>query len=158
VQRANAIDQLERAGEAWRDTSVALGQHIRGLTKAPRLYADAIRYVQAAQADEGVQRAVLASLPRLGREAGLTTTRLARSGCLTIATKEVGRFQESWRLLAPEESEVLAARFTRSSQASQKANLAVTAADRVADQPSLSPGLTARSRLERTQSLGGGSR
>lgn len=156
VQRASAIDKLQEAREAWADTSVALGQHIRGLTKAPRLYADAIAVVQEAHAHEGVRRAVLAALPRLGREAGLTTTRLARTGSLTIANKEVGRFQESWRLLTPDESEVLAARFTRSGHASQAASIAVTQLDRASDRRSTSPEATsARPHLERRRALGG---
>lgn len=130
VQRANALDQLKRATNAWQDAATALGQHIRGLTKAPRLYADAIGAVQQAHTHETVRRAVLASLPRLGREAGLTTTRLAQSSSLAVATKDVGRFQESWRLLTPDESQVLAARFARSGETSQTASISVTQLDR----------------------------
>jgi hypothetical protein len=159
VQRAHAIDHLERARRAWTDTSVALGQHIRGLTKAPRVYADAIGAVQEAHTHEGVRRAVLAALPRLGREAGLTTTHLARTGSLTIATKEVGRFQESWRLLTPDEGEVLAARFTRSGQASQTASIAVSQLDRDADgRKHAQKAVSVHCRLEQSRVMGGLSR
>jgi hypothetical protein len=156
VQRAHAIDHLERARQAWTDTSVALGQHIRGLTKAPRVYADAIGAVQEAHAHEGVRRAVLAALPRLGREAGLTTTHLARTGCVSIATKEVGRFQESWRLLTPDEGDVLAARFTRSGQASRTASIAVSQLDRATDRRDHTPETVSANRgLEQGRVLGG---
>ena len=130
IQLASTLDQTDVARQAWEDAAAALGQHVRGLTRAPRLYADAIHVVQHAHAHDGVRRAVLAALPRLGREAGLATTHLASRDSLVVATRRIGRTGPTWRLLSPAESDALAAHFIDSGHATQTAYLSVDRLER----------------------------
>jgi hypothetical protein len=122
VQHAVACDELHAASAAWEAAATALGQHIRGLTKAPRLYSDAVRTTTSqVPHNPTLGAAVLAALPRLGEDAGGTFRRLAETGSLVLATKEVGRFQASWRMLAPDEARHIAGLLGSAGQSSNRA-------------------------------------
>lgn len=123
VRNAVALDELHDAGRAWQGAADALGQHVRGLTKAPRLYADAVgTAIDQAPHSTSLGLAVLSALPRLGSDASSTITHLAESNSLAVATKEVGRFQANWRMLTPTDAETLAQRFEAAGRASQRAH------------------------------------
>jgi hypothetical protein len=123
VQHAVAHDELDDARTAWGSAAAALGQHVRGLSKAPRVYADAVRTtIAAVPHTPSLGHAVMAALPRLGQDAGVTVMRLAETGGLVVATKEPGRFQASWRLLEPRAARDIADLFASAGEASHRAH------------------------------------
>lgn len=131
VQRAAALDRLQEATRAWQKAASRLSPNIQGLTKAPRVYADAIHVVLAqAPHNKGLGRAVLAALPRLGNDAALTLTRLTNRGDLAAATKASGGNRATWRPLEPSQGAALTHSFAAAGQASQQAHATVLQVDR----------------------------
>jgi hypothetical protein len=123
VQHTVACEQLQATETAWQAVQTVLGQHVRGLTRAPRMYADAVRAATSALPHDPVLgAAALSALPRLGRDAGTTVEVLASSGDLVIATKQVGRTQASWRRPTPDETEHIAGTFHTASRVSDQAH------------------------------------
>jgi hypothetical protein len=141
VQHAVTRDELDAARIAWESAAASLRQHVRGLSKAPRVYADAVRTtIAAVPHSPSLGHAVMAALPRLGQDAGATVMRLAETGNLVIAIKEVGRFQASWRLLEPRAARDIAELFAAAGEASHRAQTTYLHTQRVGAnvQPQLS--------------------
>jgi hypothetical protein len=123
VQHTVAREQLEASERAWMAAQTALGQHVRGLTRARRMYADAVRTATSALPhDATLGAAVLAALPRLGHDSGTAVELLASSGDLVIATKQAGRSQACWRRLTPGEAQGIAVTFHTAGRVSQQAH------------------------------------
>lgn len=126
VQRANSIDALLAAHEAWLVAGGTVNRNLQGLAKAPRLYADAVHVVdESCHQSAAVRRAVLAALPRLGRDAAATVRQMARANCLAGACKPAGRSSVTWRPLAPGRTEALALLFRQAGRASHVAQISL---------------------------------
>lgn len=122
VRDAVAREELQAAEAAWQAARTALGPQVRGLTRAPRLYADAVRTAATALShDRTLGAAVLAALPRLGRDAATTVEHLAASGALVVATRQACRSQAQWRRLTSAEVQHLAGAFHTAGRASDRA-------------------------------------
>lgn len=124
VRRATAVDSLDAAGAAWNDAGAALGPQLRGLDRAPRVYADATEVLRDRTADDPtLASAVMAALPRLGNDAAITIDSLVANHRLVVATRPPARFQAVWRPLNQDEGAALAQKFAAAATASHQANM-----------------------------------
>ena len=72
-----AVDHLRRASSLWREIGGRLYPRVQGLTKAPRVYHDAVRaVVNETQDNRTTTRVVLACLPGLAAQAAATVATL----------------------------------------------------------------------------------
>ena len=128
VRRAAALDTLQTASATWNNAGAAIGPQIRGLDRAPRMYADAVQVLQSrAAAEPKLLAAVMAALPRLGNDAATTIEGLVANRRLVVGARPPGRLQVEWRPLNPDEGYALADKFADAGRASRQATTTLKA-------------------------------
>ncbi len=128
VRRAAALDTLQTAGATWNNAGAAIGPQIRGLDRAPRMYADAVQVLRdRAAAEPKLLAAVMAALPRLGNDAATTIEGLVTNRRLVVGARPPGRLQVEWRPLNPDEGYALAEKFADAGRASRQATTTLKA-------------------------------
>jgi len=126
VERASTLDRLREARARWSELAAQLHPRVHGLAKAPRLYHDTAQALSRDCAhNPGLARAVLATLPRLAAEAGLTVTRLGNNHELVAPSRRPGELTIRWRPLEPEALHHLATGLASAGQASRNARTAL---------------------------------
>lgn len=125
IRRAVAVDTLTAAASAWRDAATAIAS-ARGTDKAPRVSAAATAALAADTTNPAVDLAVLAALPRLGRDAAVTTERLARTGRLYVPVRRVVHAAPTWVPPSPSHTDRLASAFRAAAAATAAAHHAAS--------------------------------
>lgn len=122
LARAHARDNLETAHAAWSRAAGDLTETILGITRAPRLYGDAIDLVRTSdQLSPGVRLAFLSALPRLGVDAAHAVDRLHAQNALVAKKREGTHLQMTWRPISAAEARDLADRFRNAATSSEVA-------------------------------------
>jgi hypothetical protein len=153
VEHAHALDTLETAHTAWVTASRDLTTTVQGLTKASGTYGGAIRHLlHSDPSDNALQTAVLAALPRLGRDASHAITELGRNGDLLAPQRDLN-LRRTWTALPDDAVATLADRFRTAGQATARARHASQDAARPAPGNSRAetPQLPSRTRQQRLQ-------
>lgn len=128
VRLAAALDTLRTANATWNNAGAAIGPQIRGLDRAPRMYADAVQVLRDRTTTEpNLIAAVMAALPRLGNDAATTIEGLVANRLLVVGARPPGRLQVEWRPLSPDEGCALAEKFADAGRASHQANTTLKA-------------------------------
>jgi len=120
LDRAQVRDQLEAAHDNWTQAATDLTSSILGTTRAPRLYGEAIQRLRHnEQHDLGIRLAILAALPRLGRDSATTIDGLHAHNALVARGSEPGRLSKVWRPIAITHADALAAQFRDAATSSE---------------------------------------
>lgn len=128
VRVAHARDQLNAAHIAWREAGRDLTLSIQGVTKAPTSFRAAFDALTTqGEPPFRVRSAVMASLPRLAREATQTIATLAENGSLLTRQQEFCQPRKAWRPITAAQAADLACQFQHAADRTHAS--AVTLAD-----------------------------
>jgi hypothetical protein len=120
VQRANIIDGVATAHEAWSLAGRNLTTVIQGITQAPATYAESVRWLQEeVQRQPATSRAVISALPALAGEASRTVLRLAGTGSLVTRQRVPMQLHGAWARIPFEEVQALIGSFDNAGNASR---------------------------------------
>jgi hypothetical protein len=125
VHRAATVDRLRAAAAAWDQADRHLYPRLRGLTRVPRVYRDAVTLLTTdCPSSSALTRAVLACLPRLATDASHTLLAHAHDNGLVAHGRDPGQLTARWRPVAPCTLAALGERLDAASDASRLANAA----------------------------------
>ncbi|MFL6108015.1 MAG: hypothetical protein ACJ72L_13725 [Marmoricola sp.] len=125
VRRADALDRLSAAHEAWSSAGNELTRTIRGLTKAPAAYGGAVRVLLEADLTPSLRLTLARALPRLGSDAGRIVERMANDGSLVTLQPVFGQPRRMWQPIAFEHGRSTSDAFADAATASNEAATAL---------------------------------
>lgn len=125
LERAHLADLLQTAHAAWTEAATALGHTIRGVTKAPGSYGQAIAYLLGNEHSTAVRLAIVVALPRLAQEASHTIDRLKDDRALATPRREPGKVRVTWEPAPRTEFTLLRERFRMAAKSSADAAAAL---------------------------------
>lgn len=130
ILNAHALDAFDAAHDAWTAASRDLTTTVQGVTKAPGAYGAAIhRLLHSDPNDDFLRAPVLASLPRLAREASRAIAELGSTGALLAPQRDVN-LRRTWSALPEEAITRLEDRFRAAGEATIRATRAAQEAVR----------------------------
>ncbi|MCW2855561.1 MAG: hypothetical protein JWR52_1176 [Marmoricola sp.] len=127
VRRAHALDLLEAAHEAWGTAGTGLSTSIRGLTRAPAAYAEAVTTLVTNDPSGAEQRALMVALPALARDAAQVVEHLTAQGNLVTLQRDRLATRHAWRPITREQGHHLATQFKLAERTTKRAATALLA-------------------------------